>query len=328
MTRRRVLTAAAALALALPLVAVAQEPYPSRPITLVAPFPPGGVADLTARPVAAAMEKVLKNPVAVVNKTGAAGAVGMQFVATSKPDGYTLLLALSSISIIPEADKIFGRPPAYTVDQLVPIALISADPTILVVRTESPWKTAREFLDDARQRSGQISYSSSGIYGTLHMAMELLSHAAGVKLRHIPAAGAGPALTALLGGHVDALASGPAVILPHIKAGKLRALAGWGDKRVAALPEVPTFKELGYPEAEFYIWAGVFAPKGTPEPVLARLREATRAAVGDAEFKSAMDKLETPIAFKQGEEFQRFFDTDARRLAEGVRKVGRVEDKK
>ena len=327
MTGRRVL-AAAALALALPLVAGAQEPYPSRPITLVAPFPPGGVADLTARPVAAAMEKVLKNPVAVVNKTGAAGAVGMQFVATSKPDGYTLLLALSSISIIPEADKIFGRPPAFTVDQLVPIALISADPTILVVRAESPWKTAREFLDDARKRSGQISYSSSGIYGTLHMAMELLSHAAGVKLRHIPAAGAGPALTALLGGHVDALASGPAVILPQIKAGKLRALAGWGDKRVAALPEVPTFKELGYPEAEFYIWAGLFAPRGTAEPVLAKLRDATRAAVAEPDFKAAMDKLETPIAFKQGDDFQKFFDADARRLAEGVRKVGRIEDKK
>ncbi len=328
MTRRRVLAAAGALALALPLVAAAQESYPSRPITLVAPFPPGGVADLTARPVAAAMEKVLKNPVGVVNKTGAAGAVGMQFVATSKPDGYTLLLALSSISIIPEADKIFGRPPAFTVDQFAPIALISADPTILVVRTESPWKTAREFLDDARKRSGQISYSSSGIYGTLHMAMELLSHAAGVKLRHIPTAGAGPALTALLGGHVDALASGPAVILPQIKAGKLRALAGWGDKRVAALPEVPTFKELGYPDAEFYIWAGLFAPKGTPEPVLAKLRETTRAAVADPDFKAAMDKLETPIAFKQGDDFQRFFDADAKRLAEGVRKVGRVEDKK
>jgi len=327
MTRRRVL-AATALALALPLVAGAQAPYPSRPITLVAPFPPGGVADLTARPVAAAMEKVLKNPVAVVNKTGAAGAVGMQFVATSKPDGYTLLLALSSISIIPEADKIFGRPPAFTVDQFAPIALISADPTILVVRTESPWKTAREFLDDARKRSGQISYSSSGIYGTLHMAMELLSHAAGVKLRHIPTAGAGPALTALLGGHVDALASGPAVILPQIKAGKLRALAGWGDTRVAALPEIPTFKELGYPDAEFYIWAGLFAPKGTPEPVLAKLRETTRAAVGDADFKAATDKLQTPIAFKQGEEFQKFFDADAKRLAEGVRKVGRIEEKK
>ena len=131
------------------------------------------------------------------------------------------------------------------------------------------------------------------------MAMELLSHAAHIKLRHVPYAGAGPALTALLGGHVDALASGPAVVLPQIKAGKLRALAGWGEARVAALPEVPTFKELGYPDAEFYIWAGVFAPKGTPEPVLARLREGLRAAVGDPEFKAAMDKLETPIAFKQ-----------------------------
>ena len=328
MRHRGLVALAVVLALCLPLVTAAQEPYPSRPITLVAPFPPGGVADLTARPVAAAMEKVLKNPVGVVNKTGAAGAVGMQFVATSKPDGYTLLLALSSISIIPEADKIFDRQPAFTVDQFAPIALISADPTILVVRAESPWKTAKEFIEDAKKRPGQISYSSSGIYGTLHMAMELLSHAAGIKLRHIPAAGAGPALTAILGGHVDALASGPAVVIPHIKSGKLRALAGWGDKRVAALPEVPTFKELGYPEAEFYIWAGLFAPKGTPEPVLAKLREATRAAVAEAEFKSAMDKLETPIVFKQGQEFQQFFDADARRLAAGVRKVGRVEDKK
>jgi len=307
--------------------AAAQEPYPSRPISLVVPFPPGGVADLTARPVAAAMEKALKQPVGVVNKTGAAGAVGMQFVATSKPDGYTLLLALSSISIIPEADKLFGRPPAFTVDQFAPVALISADPTILVVRTESPWKTAKEFIEDAKKRPNQILYSSSGIYGTLHMAMELLSHSAGIKLRHVPNAGAGPALTALLGGHVDALASGPSVVLPQIKAGKLRALAGWGDKRVASLPDVPTFKELGYPEAEFYIWAGLFAPKGTPEPVLAKLRDAARAGVADPDFKSAMDKLETPIAFKQGEEFQKFFEADARRLADGVRKVGRVEQK-
>jgi tripartite-type tricarboxylate transporter receptor subunit TctC len=320
-----------ALAVALSLGAVsavaAQEAYPSRPITLVAPFPPGGVADLTARPVAAALEKVLKNPVGVVNKTGAAGAVGMQFVATSKPDGYTLLLALSSISIIPEADKLFGRQPAFTVDQFAPIALVSADPTVLVVRSESPWKTAREFIEDARKRPGQITFSSSGVYGTLHMAMELLSSAANVKFRHVPYAGAGPALTAILGGHVDALASGPAVILPHIKAGKLRPLAGWGDQRVAALPEVPTFKELGYPDAEFYIWAGVFAPRGTPEPVLQKLREAMRQAVADPEFKAAMDKLETPIAFKQGAEFQRFFDADARRLADGVRKVGRIETK-
>jgi len=325
MTRVRALIGVMALA-ALAGVAAAQD-YPTRPITLVAPFPPGGVADLTARPVAAALEKVLKNPVGVVNKTGAAGAVGMQYVATSRPDGYTLLLALSSISIIPEADKIFGRPPAFTVEQFAPIALVSADPTILVVLAESPWKTAKEFIEDAQKRPGQISYSSSGVYGTLHMAMALLEHGASVKLRHVPYSGAGPALTAILGGHVDALASGPAVVLPHIKAGKLRALASWGDKRVAALPEAPTFKELGYPDAEFYIWAGVFAPKGTPEPVLAKLRDAVRQAVNDPEFKGAMEKLETPIAFKQGEEFQRFFDADARRLAAGVQRVGRVETK-
>ena len=316
-----------ALVVASAPLATAQDAFPSRPITIVAPFPPGGVADLTARPVAAAMEKVLKNPVGVVNKTGAAGAVGMQSVAVAKPDGYTLLLALSSISIIPEADKIFGRPPAFTVDQFAPIALISADPTVLVVPADKPWKTAKDFIEDAKGRPGQISFSSSGVYGTLHMAMELLAHAAGIKLRHVPHAGAGPALTAILGGHVDALASGPAVVLPHIKSGKLRALAGWGDKRVAALPDVPTFRELGYPDAEFYIWAGLFAPKAIPEPVLAKLRATVREAVNDPDFKAAMDKLETPITFKQSEEFQRFFDADARRLADGVRKVGRVETK-
>jgi tripartite-type tricarboxylate transporter receptor subunit TctC len=308
-------------------LALAQGTYPDRPISIVVPFPPGGVADLTARPVAAALEKTLKNPVGVVNKTGAAGAVGMQFVAASRPDGHTLLLALSSISIIPEADRLFGRAPAFTVDQFEPIALISADPTVLVVRAESPWKTAAEFIADARKRPGQITYSSSGVYGTLHMAMELLQQAAGIKLRHVPYPGGGPAVTALLGGHVDLLASGPSVVLPHIKAGKLRALAGWGDQRVAALPDVPTFKELGYPGAEFYIWAGLFAPRGTPEPVLARLREAMRAVVGDPDFKAAMQKLETPVTFKQGAEFRQFFEADARRLADGVRRVGKIEAK-
>jgi tripartite-type tricarboxylate transporter receptor subunit TctC len=307
--------------------ALAQEAYPNRAISLVVPFPPGGVADLTARPVAAALEKVLKNPVGVINKTGAAGAVGMQFVAASKPDGYTLLLALSSISIIPEADKLFGRAPAFTVDQFEPIALISADPTVLVVRAGSPWKTAQEFIEDARKRPDQITYSSSGVYGTLHMAMELLQQAAGIKLRHVPYPGGGPAVTALLGGHVDALASGPSVVLPHIKAGTLRVLAGWGDQRVAALPDVPTFRELGYPGAEFYIWAGLFAPRGTPEPVLTRLRESMRAVVNDPDFKAAMAKLETPITFKQGADFRKFFDADAKRLADGVRRVGKIETK-
>jgi tripartite-type tricarboxylate transporter receptor subunit TctC len=304
----------------------AQEKYPNRPVTLVAPFPPGGVADLTARPVAGAMEKVLKNPVVVVNKTGAAGAVGMSFVANSKPDGYTLLMALSSISIIPEADKLFDRKPAYTMDQLIPIALISADPTIFVVNADRPWKSVKEFVADAKKRPGEISYSSSGVYGTLHMAMEMLSHSAGISLKHIPYSGAGPALTAILGGHADTLASGPAVVIPHIKAGKLRPLAGWGAKRVAALPEVATFKELGY-DIEFYIWAGLFAPRGTPEPVMKNIRESVRQAVNTADFKTAMEKLQTPIAYLDAPEFQKFWDKDAKMLADAIKRVGKVEIK-
>jgi len=305
-------------------VKVSGQKYPDRPITIVAPFPPGGVADLTARPVAAALEKVLKNPVVVVNKTGAAGAVGMSFVANSKPDGYNLLMALSSISIIPEADKLFDRKPAYTMDQLIPIALISADPTIFVVNASRPWKTVKEFVDDAKKRPGEISYSSSGVYGTLHMAMEMLIHGASIQLKHVPYSGAGPALTALLGGHVDTLASGPAVVIPHIKAGKIRPLAGWGAKRVASLPDVATFKELGY-DIEFYIWAGLFAPRGTPSSVMKTIREAVKQAVNSTEFKTAMEKIETPIAYLDAPEFQTFWDKDAKMLADAIKRIGKIE---
>ena len=309
---------------ALSVESTAQEKYPNRPITIIVPFPPGGVADLTARPVAAAMEKVLKNPVVVVNKTGAAGAVGMSSVANSKPDGYNLLMALSSISIIPEADKLFDRQPAYTMDQLIPIALISADPTIFVVSASRPWKNVKEFVEDAKKHPGEFSYSSSGVYGTLHMAMEMFSHAAAISLKHVPYSGAGPALTAILGGHVDTLASGPAVVIPHIKAGKLRPLAGWGAKRVASLPEVPTFKELGY-DIEFYIWAGLLAPRGTSAPVMKIIRESVKQAVATPEFKSAMEKIETPIAYLDAPEFQKFWDKDAKMLAVAIKRVGKVE---
>ena len=325
--KSRLLISFLTLALMTPLGAWAQEPFPSRAITLAVPFPPGGVADLTARPLAPAMEKALKQPVVVVNKTGAAGAVGMSFVANAKPDGYTILLALSSISIIPEADKLFDRKPAYTLDQLTPIALISADPTVLVVHADRPWKSVKELVDDAKKRPGEISFSSSGVYGTLHMAMEIFAHAPGIKLKHVPYSGGGPALTAILGGHVDALASGPAVVLPHIKAGKLRPLAGWGAKRVEALPNLPTFKELGYENVEFYIWAGVFAPSGTPAPVLRILRDAVRQAVQDPELKAAMAKLETPITYMDAPEFQKFYERDAKMLADAVKRVGRIETK-
>src|SRR5687768_373033 len=219
--------------------AVAQETYPSRALTMIVPFPPGGVADVTGRPTAAALEKVLKQPIAVTNRPGAGGAVGNAAVANAKPDGYTILMALSSISVIPAADELFDRKPAYALSQFAPIALISADPTFLTVRTDSPWKTAKDFVADAKKKAGQLSFSSSGVYGALHMPMEMFMHAAGIKMRHVPTTGGGPAITQLLGGHVQLTAGGPAAISSHIKAGKMRPLASWGPKRHPAYPDVP-----------------------------------------------------------------------------------------
>ena len=308
--------------------ALAQDAFPGRPITMIVPFPPGGVADLTGRPTAAAMEKALKQPIAVVNRSGAGGAVGMAAAANAKPDGYTVLMALSSISIIPEADKLFNRKPAYTMDQLVPVALISADPTILVVHPSLPVKSVKELVALAKAKPGQLSFSSSGIYGTLHMAMEMFAYAAKVKFKHLPTPGAGPAITLLLGGHVEMMASGPAAVIAHVRAGKMRPLAGWGAKRVAALPDLPTFRELGYKDVEFYIWAGLYAPRGTPEVAMKALREAARKGVEDPDFKATMAKLETPVNYLDAPEFQKFWDNDAKRLAAAVKRVGKVEEKK
>jgi tripartite-type tricarboxylate transporter receptor subunit TctC len=316
----------AALFVLVAVPALAQEQYPSHSITMIVPFPPGGVADTTGRPTAAALEKVLKQPIAVTNRPGAGGAVGNAAVANAKPDGYTILMALSSISVIPAADELFDRKPAYALSQFAPIALISADPTFLTVRTDSPWKTAKDFVADAKKKAGQLSFSSSGVYGALHMPMEMFMHAAGIKMRHVPTTGGGPALNALLGGHVDVTAGGPAAISGHVQAGKLRALAGWGTKRHSSYPDVPTFKELGY-DVEYYIWAGLFAPAGTPEPVLKVLRAAVRKAVEDPDFKNQMKKVNSPIVYMDAPEFRKYWEADAKRLATAVKVVGKVETK-
>ena len=206
--------------------AAAQEAYPARPITMVVAFPPGGVADITARPTAAAMEKLLKQPVTIANRTGAAGAVGNAVVANAKPDGYTILMALSSISVIPAADEIFNRKPAYSLNQFAPIALISADPTILVTHPSLPVKSLKELVALARAKPGQLSYSSSGIYGALHMPMEIFLHAAKLKMRHVPTTGGGPAINAILGGHVELTAGGPGAISGPLKGGQMRRVCG------------------------------------------------------------------------------------------------------
>src|SRR5258705_5171519 len=304
----------------------AQEGYPSKPITMVNPFPPGGVVDIVGRPLAAIMEKNLRQPVVMINKPGAGGAVGMASVAKGPTDGYTLLMGLSSISISPVSDRINGKTPLYELKDFAPIALVTADPTVLVVRTDGPYKTLKDFVAAAKANPGKINYSSSGVYGTLHVSMEIFANAAGIKLFHVPYQGGGPAVTALLGGQVEALASGPAAAIGQIKGGKMRALASWSTERLALLPEIPTFKELGY-DAEFYIWTGVFVPASTPAPIVNKLRQAVREAATSAEFRAAMEKGSTPGAYLAAPEFQKDWDRDAARLKVALEKIGKGEGK-
>jgi tripartite-type tricarboxylate transporter receptor subunit TctC len=322
----RSLLARLALAAAAGLAAFAAhaQDYPSKPITMVVPFPPGGVADITARPVAEAMGRILKQTVVVENKAGAGGGVGMQYVARAKPDGYTVLMALSSISIIPEADKVLGRDPMFQLNQLVPIARFTADPTVLAVLADGPYKSVKDLVEAAKKAPGSIPYGSSGNYGTMHVPMEMLASAAGIKMLHVPFTGAGPAVVALLGGQVQALSTGPSTVMGHLKGGKVRVLATWGETRHPALPDVPTLKELGY-DAQFSQWTGLFVPAGTPEPAIAKLREAARAVVDDPTFKAALVKVETPVQYLDQPQFRTFWDADAHKLADVVKRIGKVE---
>ncbi len=315
------LMVAAAASLPLPLAA---QDFPSRPITLIVPFPPGGVADNVARPVAQALGKQLGQSVVIENKQGAGGGIGMAYVAKAKADGYTLLLALSSISVIPEADRVLGRAPMFQLDQLLPVARFTADPVVLAVRADSPWKSFAEFVAYAKANPKKLNYGSSGNYGTMHVPMEMLTASAGISMTHVPFTGAAPAVTALLGGTLDAVASGPSTVVQHVKAGKLRVLANWGGERHPALPEVPTLRELGA-AVEYAQWSGLFAPAGTPEPVLAALRKAARDAQDDPAFRQAFVTLQTPLAYLDAPAFRQYWDADARKMAEVVQRIGKVE---
>ena len=303
---------------------MAQNAWPTRAITMIVPFPPGGLADLVARPVAEAMSRELGQPVVIENRAGAGGGIGMGLAAKSKPDGYTVLLALSSLTVIPEADVVLARPAMFALSELRPIARFTADPTVLAVRADSPWKTVQQFVDDAKKRPAAINYGSSGNYGTMHVPMEILSQTAGVKLTHIPFTGAGPAVVALLGGQIDAVSSGPATVLQQVKAGKLRILAHWGNAPVTALPDVPSLKDAGY-NAEYAQWSGLFIPRDTPEPVAQRLRAAAKSAAQDAKVKEVILNAGSPVLYQDSPDFEKYVQLDATRMAAVVKRIGKVE---
>ena len=322
MDRRSFLAGTAAIVAAGP--GLAQEPFPSHAITIINAFPPGGANDIVTRPLAGAMEPILKQPVVIETKAGAAGQVGAQVAASAKPDGYTLLSHNTGISGYAEVDKLFGRQPKFTRADFVPIARLTAGPMVLVVNDKQPYKSLKELVDDAKQRPNQIVFSSSGLYGALHLPTALFMKAAGVQMRHLPTNGGGPALNAILGNNAQVLVSSVAAASTQMKAGKLRALAQFGEKRAASEPDVPTLKELGY-DVEFSLWVGLFAPKGTPAPIVQRLGVESRKVAESDQFKTAIHNIGDEVAYLDHPAFARFWDEDAKRVEAAVQSIGRVQ---
>jgi len=324
MDRRSFVVGSAATAGALATwPAAAQEVYPSRAVTVINPFPPGGAVDVVARPLAAVLESILKQPMVIETKQGAAGQVGAAAAAAAKPDGYTLLMHIVSISGFAEVDRLFGRPVKFTNADFIPIARFIADPMVLIVNDQQPHKTLKELVDDAKKRPNELIFSSSGLYGALHLPTALFMHAAGIQMRHLPTNGGGPALTALIGNNSHVLCSSIAAASGQMRGNKARALACFGAARAPALPDVPTMKELGY-NVEFYLWVGLFAPKDTPAAIVTTLRDASKRAAADGRFVDAVKNLGQDVAYLDQPEFRAFWDADARRVEEAVRQIGKV----
>jgi tripartite-type tricarboxylate transporter receptor subunit TctC len=322
MNRRRFVIGAAATGLAAG-AALAQDAYPSRAITIVNAFPPGGLNDIVTRPLAAALEPILKQPVVIETKAGAAGQIGAQFAASAAPDGYTLLSHNVGISGYAEVDRLFGRPVKVSRADFVPLARLIAEPVLLIVNDQQPYKTLKEFIEGAKAKPDTLVFSSGGLYGASHLPLAYLEKATGpLKLRHLPTPGGGPAITAILGNNAQVTAQSVAATLTHIKAGKLRPLASFGGTRSKVLPDVPTLKELGY-DVEYYLWVGIFAPKGTPPEIVATLRTALGKAVESDRFAAALANAGQELAYLDGPDFQKFWDVDGKRTDEAVISIGR-----
>lgn len=300
------------------------QAYPDRPVKLVVPFAAGGYVDVVGRLVGKHLQTKLGGSVVVENRAGAGGSVGIAHVARQPADGYTLLVSALNFVIGPEADKVLNRPPQYQVDQFVPLAMVTAETLLVVVPAASPWKTLDDLVKDARQRPGKITYSSSGVYGNIHLPAEMLFRKASAPVTHVPYQGGAPAMVAVLSGEVGFTLQSPAVAVPQVKAGKARILATLGGQRSVDLPDVPTVRELGY-DMELASWCSVFAPVGTPEPVLAVLRKALREMAEDAEFRAGIAAMNGTLRFLEGEALQKAIARDASAMVEVVRAVGKIE---
>ena len=302
--------------------ALAQS-FPSKAMTVVVPNPPGGMNQIHAQPLSAIIERLTKQPAPVVNRSGGTAAVGTAFVANQPADGHTLLVTTPNIYLVIEKDKLYGIKSPYSLAQIQPVALMSADPLIMVTHPSVPVKTAKEFAALLKKKTGVYTFSSSGPYGITHVPFVMFIDSVGIKMRHVPTTGGRPAITQALGGHVDATASGAAAIHPHVVSGKLKPIGNTGAKRHPSFPDTPTFQEQGI-DVEAYLWVGLFTTAGLPEATLNQLRDLIRKAAQDPTFVEALKNVQVIPDYRDVNEFKTFFDADYKRMAKAVQKIGKI----
>jgi tripartite-type tricarboxylate transporter receptor subunit TctC len=315
LTRRRFARACATLATA-GLTLSAQAAYPERPVELVVPYTAGGGTDAVARAFADAVRKHLPQPVVVVNKTGAGGAIGLTEVMNARPDGAKIGVGTVEITMLPHLGVA-----KFGIEDFVPIAMLNVEPSAITVRADAPWTTVEAFLADAKARPAQLRVGNSGTGAIWHIAAESLSEKAGVRFLHVPYAGANPAVADLLGGHIEAVTVSPPEVAQHVAAGKLRILAVMSAQRAPKFPQVPTLKERGV-DVQISTWRGLVAPKATPEPVLTVLREAARKAVQEPAYRATMDKLDLNAVLIEGDAFRDVMKRDNEFFKSMIAKLG------
>jgi len=302
------------IALSLVIVALSFEAdYPTKPITLINPMPPGGTLDIQARAFASVAEKMLKQPIMVVYKTGATGMVGGLAGSQAAPDGYTLTVGSVNLTNAVQWEIANGRKPPFTRHDFTCIGSFTMSPTLLIVPADAPYKTLADFIVDAKARPGQMAFCSGGLYGMSHLPVEIFARAAGLKFRHVPYSGGGPCLTAVVGKQVDFGAQYPPTTLPLVRGKKLKVLAVIGAKRLKSIPDVPTVKESGI-DAEYYGWVGILAPLKTPKPIVDKLRDVTRRVAEDKTFIDLIEQPGDEVSFLDGEALAKYLDVESAKI--------------
>jgi len=312
------------VALVFACAGAAAQPYPSRAMKLIVPFPPGSTPDIVGRTLGAKLQDAMGQPVVVENRTGAGGNIGTEAVAKAAPDGYTLLIGING----PVATNKYLYPSlAYDAEKdLAPISLLAAAPQMLVVVPELKLETFRAFIDYARSNPGRISYASVGSGSASHLTMELLKSEAKFYAVHIPYRGFPPAVTDMLAGNIHAMFAIIPGVLPHVKAGKMKALAVTALKRSALAPDVPSVAELGFPQLESLAWIGLLAPAGTPPEVLGRLSAETVRGMNAADTRELLGRQGFDVVASTPADFQRWIRAESLKWARVIRASGATAD--